>query len=260
MAETVYVRGSRSEIVRAIQQAAEVASGRIVGGASQAASALQTRIGLTALAHIRDAFVTKSRGGTDEAGLSWVPLAKSTVAYSRRHPGVPPGKKRAGFAPSWMLTAKQRKRWWQIYRSLLGSAPQGSEFHRFKPKGHEYNSHATAARRAWAILKAEGATTLMAEYGDTKVDILRDTGLLLNSLSPGVVGEVPNQVFKVGQGDVIIGTNRKWASVHHHGNARIPQRRLWPEPSQWPQSWWADVNEQARAGFIDIVVYLLRNQ
>ena len=40
---------------------------------------------MTALGFIKQAFITQARGETDEAGDSWKPLAKSTVAYSRRH-------------------------------------------------------------------------------------------------------------------------------------------------------------------------------
>ena len=58
--------------------------------------------------------------------------------------------------------------------------------------------------------------TLLMKYGGRQVDILRDTGLLLNSLSPGVVSA--EQVFKVAPGTVIVGTNRKWAYCHHYGD------------------------------------------
>lgn len=217
---------------------------------------MKIRLGMTALRLIKKAFLVKSQGGTDECGLKWPPLSPKTIAYSRRHFGVLfPGKKRAPFAPSWMLTDKQRKRWWDIYRSLLGTAPKGAAFHKHKASG----SDANAARTAWKILKAEGAKTLLSEYGETKVFILRSTELLLNSLSPGVSpGDVKNQVFRLGNGEVIVGTNREWAKVHHEGTAKIPQRRLWAAPSQWPATWWGDIAEQGRAGLIDIFLSYLR--
>jgi hypothetical protein len=113
-----------------------------------------------------------------------------------------------------------------------------------------------AARRAWFILKAEGARTLLDKYGNRQVEILRDTGLLLNSLSPGVSSS--EQILRTGPGEVVVGTNRKGAAAHHYGvPGRLPQRRLWPEPSRWPSSWWAELVEQARAGLIDVVVHLI---
>lgn len=230
----------REKIARAIASAA----GRN-GDAHDASVAMQTRIGLTLLSHIKDAFITKARGGTDESGLSWPPLKKSTIAYSRRHPGVPPAKQRAAFRPSWMLTEKQRERWWTLYRMGLA-----------RTRGDKNK----AAAYAWAAIKREGAKTLLGVYGNTSVEILRDTGLLLNSLSPGVnPGSVDHQIFDVTPGECIVGTNRKGAAAHHNGiPGRLPQRKLWPDPANWPASWNEDINQQASEGLIDILTYLLR--
>jgi hypothetical protein len=250
MEQTVYVRTSKAKILAIIRQLSAAACGN-VGEAGQVAQALMVRLGMTALARIRDAFVTRSRGLTDEAGLAWPPLSPATIAYSRRHPQVLwPGRLRAPYAPSWMLTPKQRVRWWQL-ASVGGPA------------------------YAWIITKAEGGKTLIGVYGSTQVDILRDTGLLLNSLSPGLftgkplpgpefIGPQPNpgeanQVFRLARGEVVIGTNRKYASSHHYGiPGRIPQRRLWPAPSTWPQTWWDDIASQARQGLIDVAIFMLQ--
>ena len=113
-------------------------------------------------------------------------------------------------------------------------------------KGH-------AAAVAWLILKGEGAQTLVDKYGHRQVEILRDTGLLLNSLSPGVASS--ERVFRVAPGEVIVGTNRKGAKGHHEGiPGRLPQRRLWPSPSNWPASWWDDVRDQTKQGLLDIAI------
>lgn len=249
MAENVvYFRGSRAQLRKIIAKAVEVASGFGGGSAGDVDGKMQVRLGLTALKNIKTAFIAKAAGGTDEAGLSWPPLAKSTVAYSRRHPNAPErvrraSKLRALLAPSAMLTVPQRKRWWQLMR-IVGPA------------------------RAWVILKAEGAKTIIGEYGNEHVLILRSTGLLFNSLSPGIdptsqsVPSTPppveKQIFTIGR-EIVIGTNREHAKAHHEGTARIPQRRLWPQPSQWPQSWWDDLGDAGRTGMIDILLYLLRN-
>lgn len=248
----VTVRASLPQVLRTIRFLPVAAAH--AAGARSAAYALMTRMGLACLGRIRKAFLDKARGGSDETGLRWKPLSPYTIAYSRRHPGVPGKKVRARFAPSWMLTAQQRQRWWSLYgryRNAFRSEPDAS--------GH-------AAAAAWRVLKSEGAETLMSVYGNTKVEILRDTGLLFNSLSPGVAitpGMIrpprkANQIFRVGPGQVIIGTSRKWASTHHRGvPGRIPQRRLWPEPSRWPTSWWTDILEQAQQGAVDIAIALL---
>lgn len=254
--QVVYVRATRDAVRRAV---AAIPAAARAGGA--AADAMLVSCGLAALGRIKRAFVTKSRGGTDEAGDRWRPLSPYTIAYGRRHrklagdpqesrlysrakgkPWIPGSARRAGYAPSYALTNKQRDRWWALYRQ--GLAMFGGD------KG-------SAARRAWAISKSEGATTIFDKYAHAQVDILRDTGLLLNSLSPGVAsGE---RVLRVGRGEVIVGTNRKWAGVHHRGSrdGRIPQRRLWPEPRRWPSSWWLDILEQARQGLVDIAKQLI---
>jgi hypothetical protein len=248
MAESViYVRGknAKAKVLQVVREAAALAAGN---GSSEASNALMVRMGLTALSLIKTAFVQKAAGGTDEAGDSWPPLKRSTIAYSRKHPGVPLNVKgspnRAAFAPSWMLTDKQRKRWWALCATV---GPAG----------------------AWIILKSEGAKTLIGEYGDTPVQILRDKGLLLNSLSPGLIltqeqppnppPTPPNQIFDVGPGEVIVGTNRKGAAANHTGiPGKLPQRRLWPNPNNWPASWWSAVVEQGRMGLVDILLDRLK--
>lgn len=257
MTETViYVRAAPDDVAGAVSLLPQEA---VAGGS--VANAMMTRCGMAALGRIRAAFIVKARGGTDEAGDRWKPLKPETIAYSRRHrkkpgdpsqsrvfsrakklPWVPKPKVRAAYAPSYALTASQNSRWWDVYR-------QGLAMYR-GDKSH-------AARRAWVILKGEGATTLIAQYGGAQVDILRSTGLLLASLTPGVT--VLEQVFRIKPGEVIVGTNRRGAAAHHRGiPGRLPQRRLWPEPSRWPPSWWRDILEQAVAGLIEITVYLVR--
>lgn len=233
--EAVYVQATRAAIQKAINKIPSEAQ----TGAT--ARAMMTRLGLTILGRIKKAFVAKSRGGTDEAGDRWRPLSPKTIAYSRRHPGLPRSKQRAAKRPSYALTTKQRERWWGLYARGLAMY-KGN-------KGH-------AAARAWFILRGEGAVTLMDKYGNTQVDILRDTGLLLNSLSPGV--QSGNQVFRVKGGEVVVGTNRKGAAAHHNGTARIPQRRLWPSVNSWPTAWWNDLLEQLKAGLVVITAQLVK--
>ena len=249
MSETIYLTAKRAAVRDAIRKIPGMMAGR--EGGQEAVKGVLCRIGFAALTEIREAFVVKAAGGTDESGLKWKPLKRETVAYSRRHPGVLwPGKKRAPFAPSWMLTKEQRKRWWALYNQFGGTAPSGAAYH---GKGV---SHGWAAARAWQIIKAEGATTLLDAYGDTKVDILRDTGLLLNSLTPGIANldgnaTIEEQVFQPGIGEITIGTRRKLAAVNHK------TRPLWPKPQNWPDSWWARILDSANTGLIEVAKFML---
>jgi hypothetical protein len=234
---TIHVRATRAAIRQALSKVPTEATG---GGA--AVEAMLMRMGLALLGRIKRAFVAKARGGTDEAGDSWQPLSPRTVAYSRR--GRSKAEKKRAARPSQALTAQQQEWWWRVYRRAL-AAFRGD-------KGH-------AAAQAWWVLKKLGATTLLEKYGGRRVEILRDTGLLLNSLSPGYGG--PEQVLRTGRGEVVVGTNRKGAAAHHEGvPGRLPQRRLWPEPSRWPASWWRDILEAARGGLIDLTLSVIRHQ
>ena len=83
--------------------------------------------------------------------------------------------------------------------------------------------------------------------------ILRDTGILLNSLSPGAPGNLLDAL----PGMVSIGTNVKYAAYQHHGTDTIPARRLWPEPHRWPSAWLEDINETVRDGVAKLIAGLL---
>lgn len=235
MAEhTVHVRASQSSLLQAIATIPNQAT------SGTHLTAILTRAGMAILGRIKQAFIVKSRGGTDEAGDRWAPLSPKTIAYRRK--GRTSSEKKRDTMPSQALTKKEQQRWWDLYRQGMGMFD---------------GNKASAAKRAWVILKNEGATTLLEKYGTRKVDILRDTGLLLNSLSPGLGGK--EQVFRVGNGEVIIGTNRKGARAHHNGiPGKLPQRRLWPEPKKWPATWWKDVTSQIKQGIADIAAQIIK--
>jgi hypothetical protein len=250
---TVTVRATPAQLARTLRNLPQ--SSR---GTSAAAKVLLVRCGLALLGKIKEAFLAKARGGTDEAGERWKPLSPFTIAYSRRHPGLArkgKGKRTRLHHPSAILSQKQRQRWWEVYGRMKA---------RFSERG-EAGAKAHAARYAWKVLKDEGAPTIIGRYGATPVEILRDTGLLFNSLSPAIppaaASSAPprtkEQVFLLKRAEVMIGTKRKWAWVHHHGSARVPQRRLWPRVEDWPASWWAALAEQAQYGVIDVLLYEL---
>ena len=79
-------------------------------------------------------------------------------------------------------------------------------------------------------------------------DILRDTGLMFRSLSPGVFSfdsAAPGaefQIFDRLPGRVIVGTNRY--PQHHTGiPGKLPKRELWPSDGNLPEAWWVDIVE-----------------
>ncbi len=236
---TIRFHGTKRQLLKKLSKIGRVVSGK---SPSQAAKKMLTGIGETVLDLVSKAFIEKAAGGTDEAGLKWRPLSPKTVAYSRKHAGVPKGKARAKYAPSYALKEKQRIRWWSLY-------------HRFLLKG---SGKKGAAAGAWRVMKGEGAHTLLDLYGSKRVLILSDTGKLLNSLLPPTGGRRANQVFRVKRGSVEVGTSRKWAYVHHYGSAHVPQRRLWPSPRQWPRKWWTALAKEVTIGIGEIITEILR--
>jgi hypothetical protein len=238
----IYFRGNRDELNTVFRNM--VAS---IAGSSQTyrteAQAIHAVVGLSALSDIKADFVRKARGETGEDGIKWAPLSPKTLAYGRKAPkagGLAPGGK-DGF-----LTAEQLARWRRIYGGTLSRLAMSMPLETAKGK---------AAAKAWFILKQEGAKTKLSEYANRPHEILRDTGILLNSLSPGAIGSdgvnltvsPPRgeggdlQVFDLTPAGVIVGTNVPYAGVHQNGSRKrnIPARPFIPNvvPDKWLERW-----------------------
>jgi hypothetical protein len=131
----------------------------------------------------------------------------------------------------------------------------------------EAKSHAAAV--AWNIMKKRGAKTKLQVFGDRKVQILRDTGRLLNSLSPGLLsgkgpavsyskpsGEGGNeQIFETEPGLVIVGTNVEYAETHQKTRPFLPDDR-----HAVPVAWWQRWTAIALATFVVSVEKLYRDR
>lgn len=197
---------------------------------------LKIAMGMQALTLVKLAFIEKSRGGSDAAGITWKPLAPETIAYGRRHPNYQP--KPRGARPRGLLSAAQDARWRKVYaQALAGFARKGAVSR--DTQGH-------AAAWAWLVLKSEGAQTVIEKFGSTQVEIGRDTGRLFNSLSPGIVGN-PDQVLRPERGAVAVGTNVQYAEHFHK------RRPLWPEDDQWPKEWTDAITDTLTEGVRQLV-------
>jgi hypothetical protein len=174
--------------------------------------------GLAALEIIKAAFVVKSRGGMDEAGVQWQPLSPKTIAYGRRHPGLARRRKSAlekGRAGRPLLTDRLDALWRRIFAGTLrGLEAAGDPAARGK-----------AAAKAWRVVKAAGGQTILGRYGGIAVEIGRDTGRLFASLSPGAA----DNLLEIAANVVAVGTNVEYAGAFHG------KRPLWPE--RWPDVW-----------------------
>lgn len=269
MSSKVYFRGSRDDARQIVRNLADILTGK-VRDAAGLAQGVFVAIGFAALSDIKADFVRKSRGGVGEDGEKWPPLSPEYLAYHRRFgPGEKAKlRKSAGlssgnrYAPGGilkttvidhvitekfsqnkgLLSKQQLKRWRQIF---------GRTLNRLLLSMGEGPAKARAAQIAWATLKREGAKTMLEVYGNRTVEILRDTGILLNSLSPGRIsgnqyakptgdgGEA--QIFETISNGVIVGTNVPYAASHNYGDAKrgIPKRQFLPKdpPRIWLERW-----------------------
>ncbi len=181
--------------------------------------------------------------------MKWPRLSRKTLAYSRRFgPGEAAELKRAAglgkanrFAPGdkkGLLTKAQLKQWRAFYSSLLAKYAATLPLSEAKAK---------AAAQAWVAMKARGAETKLEVYGDREHEVLRDTGVLANSLSVGMISGMTynkpaveggeSQIFQLLENGVIIGTNVKYARSHHEGLRGLPKRPIMPTDGNLPAAW-----------------------
>lgn len=253
MTSPIYFRGNRAQAVQVARRLKDILTGR-ASDPQGIARGVFMAIGLAALSDIKDDFVRKANGETGEDGNKWDDLAPATKAYGRRFgPGEQAALKAAAglgkkhrHAPGekkGLLTANQQKLWNRIFATRL---------QRFLLSMPPADAKARAAQIAWAEVKRMGGKTKLSVYGSRKVQILRDTGVLLNSLSPGeLTGDSyskpsgpggDDQIFRTIQNGIIVGTTVPYAGAQNKTRPFLPK-----DP---PQVWldrWEKVAERAIA-------------
>lgn len=249
-----------------VEQAKSVARElvRILAGAASdnfnVAEGVYLSIGFAALSDIKADFVKKARGQTGEDGVKWPPLSRKYLAYGRRFgkgeqsklkgaAGLGRGHRYAPGGNTGLLSKDQLKQWNAIYAKRFARLSLSMDLAAAKGR---------AAAFAWAILKKQGAKTKLEVFGNRTVEILRDTSVLLNSLSPGRLNGAnyqkptstggEQQIMETFSGGVIVGTNVPYAATHNHGDKSrgIPARTFLPDPV--PQVWldrWSEVAAEA---------------
>lgn len=242
---TIRFRGTRAELVEALQKFVAA-----LGAAdSDAVRSWQLRLGMTLLSQIRQDFIVKSRGGVGRDGIVWPPLKPETIAQRRTTAGERKSLGITGRRVRGLLTPDQDRRWRGIYSST---------YQRLVLELGHTAAAARAAQSAWAILKAEGAQTKLATLGTRQVDILRDTGLLLRSLTPPSTASssTDGQILEANNGLVSVGsTIHPW---HHRGvPGKLPARPFWPLDGRIPDVWWEAITRAALRGLLDLLTLQL---
>lgn len=242
-------RGTRADVSRIARQLAGILAGREPDRLG-IAKGFMLALGFGVLSSVKDAYVVKARGGTDAMGIKWPPLSPVTIANRR----VGPGDIRRD--PIIKEREKIRKRELAAIKREFGKQ-EGALFERFlvslDPRAARARARQIASARA---TRATGLTKVQA-MGSRAVEILRDTGVLLNSLSPGRLsgsgagttytkpsGEGgQEQFFQTTPGELIVGTNVEYAGTHQFGDLlrNIPARPFLPEDeNQISEVWWED--------------------
>lgn len=243
-------------------------------------------IGWQLLSDVQESFILKARGEVGLDGIRWQYLSKKYLAYGRRFGTSEQAdlKRAAGlvttdkngkattapfrYAPGGkkgLLTASQLKKWRKYYGMMLG---------RLSVRMDLETAKRIAAGWAWNKMKAEGAATKLDVFGTRKVEMLRDTSVLFNSLSPiyaldvqfvDTLGQLSRENPKSGQilenmrDGVRVGTSVPYAGSHHYGDNRrgIPARPFWPSEGL-PAAWRDNLRDVMKDATKHAIIYALR--
>lgn len=261
MSDDIHYRGTNAEVRRMLEGFIRSFSDG-AGEYAPLVRGIKLRVGMVALACVQEAFIAKAAGGAGEDGISWEPLKKQTIANRPLGPGdkklmkgygAHNGRDVLGRAKRGFLTPVEDKRWRMIFatRKAMLMAKHGMA---------DAAASARAGEIAWATLKAEGAKTKLEVLGNRHVQMLRSTGRLFNSLSPGTEdpahhpitapppdAPIPSdRILQEDVGAVIVGSNVEYAAAQH------AKRPLWPE-GELPPAWNERIAEAAKSGIEEAI-------
>jgi hypothetical protein len=262
---TVRLTGvSRRELHARLRALPRVLSGRMPDPTG-AVRGLQLAMGTALLGKVREAYVLKAQGGTDDMGVSWPPLAASTLALRRKVSGA---KAVARLAAAYAgLPAHRRRQVREQYRRLLRlyRDDAGGAAARRAARGLLRRLRAHLPPSRYKRLEAELRAAPAAErarrlaLAGAHAEVLRDTGRLLNSLSPGV--RSADRVLRAGPGEVVVGSNVAYLKYHQSarprrrkadGTPRLPRRQVLPDAGRpVPRAWWRAVGGALGRGLAD---------
>lgn len=247
--------GSRAQVTEIANQLAAIMAGREVDTYGISNGFLLS-LGFGALSDIRQAFIDKAAGRTGEDRVKWEPLSPQTIANRRVGRADQGYGKRVTRNPGQSSLEAAQQALLIRRRVQIVNRETKKALNRFRASGL---TEGEALRRARIVgqLKATQLTgkTKVETLGHRQVEILRDTGVLLNSLSPGLfslqggfgtytkpAGDGGDeQIFRVEPGAVIVGTTVAYASAHQRGNKAkgLPARKILPDKSlPVPDIWW----------------------
>lgn len=261
MTRTIYVRASIHQTRSVLRQLPAIISGNSPIG-QDASRALALRLGVECMSFQKQAYLTKARGGTDEAGVKWAPLSGYTIMKRLQK-----GKGRRGIQYG-VKIERAFRRYQKAKEAYIATAKRLGGFSKrvkrstvakTKAKLEKLDLRLKLAKQRWE--KAEA--NLQAAIAG--IEILRDTGRLYNSLSPGESGQIkPDGFLEVEPGVAVVGTNVEYAPDHmqgrgfgHPNGPPMPARPPLVDPALWPASWWNRLTNAATHGIADLTATIL---
>tara|TARA_R110000803_G_scaffold210718_2_gene283384 strand:- start:12226 stop:13005 length:780 start_codon:yes stop_codon:yes gene_type:complete len=234
---TVKVNATRADMIAKIYRAVGILSGRLPDK-SNVARGFRIALGFAVLTDVKDAFTVKMRGGTDEMGIKWPPLDPATIA--NRRVGPKDIKRDPAIAERESIRKSDLAK---IVTRLSLTMPAAE-------------AYAKARNFAGRSATMRTGRTKEQTLGGRDVEILRDTSVLLNSLSPGSLNGVgpdasrtpprgkgsDQQIFDLSlPRSIVVGSSVAYAAAHNDpaATSHIPQRKFLPtDGSDIPAVWW----------------------
>lgn len=261
--QTIYWRGSRESLLKVIHAVPAALAGK-VSERADIARAVSARIGNTLLADVKLDFERKAQGMIGEDGNQWAPNTPRTVIRK-----LLKNKK----------TLNQKNETGEAFRQRMEEYKKRVREATKKLRStYVTSSDPTIRRNQEALLRKAVATAvgyypheIREEEGDKFKDvlpfsltqILRDVGLLFNSLSAGVEEhpysgpDSQYQVFKPVPGSIAVGTNLIYAATHQHGDPtrHIPARPFLPEDGKpLPKEWMLDIIDVLIQAVVELII------
>jgi hypothetical protein len=303
MPNVVYFRGGKRQARELIHSLSGMLTGRNPDTLGIAQGVFLS-IGFAALGDIQRDYVVKARKGTGEDGVKWEPLKPETIARRR----LGPKDKKLPHIAERLAKEKEATKAAKAAFEAQAKARLKKLDEGFRPLVHRFMlslpDDAAVARakqvmaRRKALLRAEidaerkaadfalrGKLAVTRDTGQTRasvlsqrdVEILRDTGVGLASLSQGVLSHKgpgatytkptsaaktrlgsakreggEQQIFETMKDGIIVGTNVPYMKDHQEGDPsrNLPARPFLPEkvPPAWAERWAATGLEALQAG------------
>lgn len=265
MVEQLAIRLTRSQMVGQVHRAVRCLCG-LEADPSGAVQRLQMRLAFKLLELIRDNYRVQSEGGQGGLGTGpWAALSPVTLALRKKDAAAKVVARLAADiaklpAHRRRLVARQYARALALYRTDTGQPKRDRKNALRIVKAMERRGALTKTRskelrsQLEKPLKADRARRLALAAAYSL--ILRDTGRLFNSLTPGLRSS--DQICQAEPGAIVVGSNVDYLKYHQSdqprklkkdGTPRLPRRQVLPDAAHpIPEAWWEALRHELEEG------------